>query len=82
MEGGKILESEEMLKTLVMVLIGLFFPFFFAIGFVYSFEIGKLITAFAYLLFLFCIEAVVVYIAMWKRKRKARKKKNNVNDIF
>lgn len=70
------METEEGLKILVTVVAGLFFPFVLSVGFVYGFNIGRMFNAFAYLLLMFCFEAVVVYIAIWRKKRKKKKEKN------
>jgi len=70
------METEESLKILVMVVIGLFFPFFFAVGITYGFDLPKMVNSFAYLLLVFCIEAIIVYVAIWKGKRKTKGKRN------
>ncbi len=73
------MERDDMMKTLVFVFLGVFIPFFFAIGFNFGWEIGNIFTSFGHFIIIFIIEVVIAYAYGGYTKRKEKKTQQNQN---
>ncbi|KYK24266.1 hypothetical protein AYK25_00035 [Thermoplasmatales archaeon SM1-50] len=67
-------KNKDILKVLLLILIGMFIPFLGSITLTYGFMPQKIVVTFLYFLFIFCCELGVVYLYFTLSGRRASKK--------
>jgi low temperature requirement protein LtrA len=67
-------KNRDLLKVIILILLGMFIPFLGSITFTYGFEIRTIVVTFLYFLVIFGLELGVVYLYFTFSGRRANKK--------
>jgi hypothetical protein len=71
-------KNRDLLQILLIILIGMFIPFFGAISITYGFNLYQIVSSFGYFLVIFGLELLIVYLYFYLTNWNAQKKLQQV----